>query len=551
MTLPNTAADLSADVLIVGAGLAGGVAARRLAAAGIDVLCVEQGDWVDPASLPTRASTWELAAMGPWHPSPNVRRARADYAVDDSDSEMKPMMFNGVGGSTVLYGAQWMRFLPSDFRTHTLDGVGDDWPISYRDLAPFYDRVQEDFGVSGLSGDPAQAAHAPYPMQALPLSAGGERLAAAHERLGWHWWPGSNAIASRDYRDMRACRQLGVCGIGCSVGAKASTDLTHWPGAIANGARLLTGVAVSRLTHDRAGSASGAIITDRHGVERRVRARVTMLAANAIGTPRLLLSSTSALFPDGLANGSGLVGRRLMMHPFSRAIGFFDQPLQSWQGHWGQSIYSLEFAETRADTGFVRGAKWNLGPAGGPLHAALMPWQDEPLWGEAMHRHVDMALGRSAVWGIICEDLPEICNRVTLHPHAKDAFGNPIPRLHYRLSANSRAMLAYNLERAVESLREAGAHRTLAPALLPEFGWHPLGTCRMGHAPATSVVDAFGQAHEVPNLYLVDGSVLVTGSCANPAATIAALSLRSAEQVIAAQGRIERAPQSPPSMGQR
>jgi len=185
----------------------------------------------------------------------------------------------------------------------------------------------------------------------------------------------------------------------------------------------------------------------------------------------------------------------------------------------------------------VRGAKWNLGPSGGPLGAALFPWPDEPLWGRAMHAHVESWLGRAAVWGVICEDLPDESNRVDLHDHAEDADGNAVPRLTYRLSENSRAMMAFNLERAEESLAAAGAVRTLSVDLLPEFGWHPLGTCRMGDDPATSVTDSFGQAHDAPNLYLIDGSLMVTGSCANPAATIAALALRTADHLIATRGR--------------
>jgi len=527
------AADLEAEVLIVGGGLAGAVAARRLAEAGIDVLCLEQGDRPDPRSYPGRRADGELAGLGPWHPSPTVRRAPADYPIDDSAAAMKPMLFNGVGGSTVLYGAQWMRFLPSDFRTRTLDGVGDDWPISYRDLAPFYDRVDIDFGVSGLVGDPAMPDHPAYPMPPLPLGAVGERIAAAHDRLGWHWWPGSNAIASVPYDGRPPCLALGVCGSGCDVGAKSSVDRTHWPRAERHGARLITGARATRLSHDARGRANGAIFRDRTGGERAVRADVTLLAAGAIGTPRLLLASPSARFPDGLANGSGLVGRRLMMHPFSRAVGFFDEPLRSWQGHWGQSVYSLEFAETRPETGYVRGAKWNLGPSGGPLGAALFPWPGEPLWGEAMHRHVAAWLGRTAVWGIICEDLPDPANRVELHPEAVDAHGDPIARLVYALSENSRAMLAYNLARAEESLAAAGAYRTLSVDLMPQFGWHPLGTCRMGDDPDESVVDGFGKAHDVPGLYVIDGSQLVTGSCVNPAATIAALALRMAEHLVA------------------
>jgi choline dehydrogenase-like flavoprotein len=530
------AAHLTTDALIIGAGLSGAVVGRRLAEAGVDVLCLEQGGRPDPAAYRGEHDDWELTSFGPWHPNPNVRRAQADYPIDDSSSDIKPMMFNGVGGSTILYGAQWMRFMPSDFRTRSSDGVGDDWPISYEELAPFYDRIDVDFGVSGLNGDPAMPPQPDYPLPALPISPVGRKLMQGHAALGWHCWPGSNAIASRRYGALEPCVQLGVCGSGCPAGAKASVDITHWPIAEASGARLITEARVSRITHDAAGHANGAIFKGRDGVERRVSARIVVLAANAIGTPRILFSSRSPLFPNGLANGSGLVGKRLMLHPFSRAVGFFDEPMESWQGHWGQTVYSLEFARTRPDLGFVRGAKWNLGPSGGPLGAALFPWPGEPLWGEAMHRHVDAWLGRTAVWGVICEDLPEEANRVDLHEEACDADGNPVPRLHYRMSDNSRAMMAFNLERAKESLAASGANRTLSVELMPDYGWHPLGTCRMGTDPANSVTDPFGAAHDVPRLYIVDGSLMVTGSCANPAATIAALALRTAEYLLRTRG---------------
>ncbi|WP_245416010.1 MULTISPECIES: GMC family oxidoreductase N-terminal domain-containing protein [Mesorhizobium] len=363
--------DIRADALIIGAGLSGAVVAARLAEEGVSVVCLEQGMKHQREDYRGRQDDWEITALGPWHASPNVRRGPADYPINDEDSVMKPLMFNGVGGSTILYGAHWMRFFPSDFRVRTLDGAADDWPITYNDLAPYYDRTDIAFGVSGIAGDPAYPAFPDYPMPPLPINVWGEKVAAGHSKLGWHWWPGSNAIASRHYEGRNPCVQRSTCGYGCNEGAKASVDLTHWPAAERAGAKLITGARVSQITHDSHGRATGAIYSDRSGTQYRVVANVVILAANAIGTPRLLLLSHSARYPNGLANGSGLVGKRLMMHPFTRVVGFFDEPMETWQGHWGQSLYSLEFAETRPDLAFIRGAKWNLGPSGGPLHAAM------------------------------------------------------------------------------------------------------------------------------------------------------------------------------------
>ncbi|MBX3598916.1 MAG: GMC family oxidoreductase [Rhizobiaceae bacterium] len=525
-------ADLSTDVLIVGAGLSGAVVARRLSENGIKVICLEQGVRHNREDYRGRHRDWEIAALGPWHASPNVRRNPADYPINDTESAMKPLMFNGVGGSTILYGAHWMRFLPSDFRVRSLDGAADDWPITYSDIEPYYNQVDIDFGASGIAGDPAYPSHPDYPMPPLPINIWGEKVAAGHNRLGWHWWPGSNAIASRPYQGRYPCVQRSTCGYGCNEGAKASVDITHWPIAESLGAQLITEARVSRITHDRYGRATGAIYKGADGVERSVAANTTILAANAVGTARLLLMSHSAKYTAGLANASGLVGKRLMMHPFTRVVGFFDEPMESWQGHWGQSLYSLEFAETRADVGFIRGAKWNLGPSGGPLHAAMFSADGRLKAGEDLHSHVKEWVGRTAIWGISCDDLPEEDNTVSLDAELVDADNNPAPKLTYKISPNSEAILKFNKARATESLEASGAYKTISNDVMPEYGWHPLGTCRMGTSSDNSVVDQFGAVHDVENLYIVDGSVFVTGSSVNPAATIAALALRAADSII-------------------
>jgi choline dehydrogenase-like flavoprotein len=278
---------------------------------------------------------------------------------------------------------------------------------------------------------------------------------------------------------------------------------------------------------------TGADYVDRAGKEHFQKAAVTVLAANGIGTPRLLLVSDSARYPDGLANSSGLVGKRLMMHPFGTVVGLFEEDLGSTHGPWGQHLHCLEFYETDTARGFVRGAKWGLQPTGGPLSMTRSyPWGENPIWGAGFHKHLRNRLSHSAMWGIIAEDLPEEQNRVALDPCLKDADGVPAPKLIYRMSENSRRLMQFHLQRAKESLEAAGATQTVIAPLIRETGWHLLGTTKMGIDPARSVVDAWGRCHDVPNLFIYDGSIWPTSSGMNPTATIAALALRCAEHLV-------------------
>ncbi|MDX3974882.1 GMC family oxidoreductase [Shinella sp.] len=535
--MADTPKPIDCDVLVVGSGPSGAVFAKRAAEAGMRVVCLEQGDWVDYSKAISDKPGFELTAPRDWQYVPTKRDNSGDYPISVDDSDIIPLYWNGVGGSSISWAANWMRNLPSDFRVRTLDGVADDWPISYQDLMPHYARTEREFVVSGVAGDPM------YPGQdeLLPpvdLTRAGRRVAAAQNRLGWHWWPGTNAIATVPRNGMEPCQQRTACMWGCVEKAKASTDRTHWPALIAQGVRLVPNARVVRIELDRQGLARGAVYIDRTtGEEHLAKASVVVIAANGIGTPRLLLSSRVPGKEDGIANRSGLVGKRLMLHPTAAVVGLFDQPLESYRGAWGQVAYTLQFYETSKDRDFVRGSKWSLQPTGSPAQIARRwPWGDEnQLWGETFHEEFARRFGRSVSWGIICEDLPDVENHVELDTAAPDDTGMPGVKIHYKTGENSKRMLKFMTERAKESLIEAGAYRTVTAPQSRESGWHILGTAKMGDDPKDSVVDRYGRAHDVTNLFIVDGSVWPTSAGVNPTATIAAFASWSAAHVVASR----------------
>ncbi len=331
--------------------------------------------------------------------------------------------------------------------------------------------------------------------------------------------------------------QRGTCGSGCNEGAKGSSDLTHWRKVVAAGGAVVTGARVRRIVLDDRGLACGAEWVDRNGREHVQAADVVVLAANAIGSARLLLASATAGHRDGLANSSGLVGRRLMLHPLCGATGTFDHPAADGRrAHNGALIQSLQFADSDPSRGFVRGGTWALGSSGGPLAAALSG--GEHGWGVSHHDNVAARLGRTASWVVICEDLPADDNRVVLSTTIADSDGIPAAEVHYVRSENTRRLIAWHEQRTAESLLAAGALR-VEPRHLPANG-HFLGTARMGDDPARSVVDRWSRSHDVPNLLIVDGSVFVTAGSANPTSTIAALALRAADELVARRGSVDR-----------
>lgn len=532
MTTNDHDTNRTADVLIIGAGASGAAVAASLSEEGFDVVCIEQGHWQDASKFPTTKRDYELRAMSTSSINPNKRKLPEDYPVNVDDSAIEPVMFNGVGGSTIIWAAHTPRLHPSDFRVKTLDGVADDWPISYEDLEPWYDLNDHVMGCAGISGDPANPPRSERPMLPIPIGHDGTMLAAAFDRLGWHWWPSDNYVNSTRYGEGRdACNFCGHNMLGCYQRAKSSTDLNYWPRAVDQGTELVTGARVREITTDSTGRASGVNYLDVEGNDYHRSARAVVVAANGVGTPRMLLMSGSDKHPNGLANSSGMVGKNLMFHVYAGVTGIFPNHEEKWVGPAANMLISQEFYETDSSRGFVRGYSYQTGRGQGPGSTARGGTPRVP-WGANHHEQMLRRFGNSVSLGVIGDDLPEEHNTVTLDSHLTDNSGLPAPKITYTVSKNSRALLDHALVQGQKVLEEAGADEIMVNRFSREAGWHLMGTARMGDDPERSVVDANGQAHDIDNLFVVDGSVFVTGGAVNPTPTIQAIALRTADYIV-------------------
>jgi len=517
------------DAIIIGGGAAGGASAWRLATKGFKVACVERGPWMDPAAYPSTRPDWEVAKRTSMSPVAATRGAVQDYPVDDSSSPVAVCNFNAVGGSTILYSGHFPRFRPDDFRLASTEGLAEDWPISYADLRPYFDLNEEMMSVAGLAGDPC------YPdietlLPPVPLGEVGARLARAFNAKGWHWWPSYAAISTRERRGRAACLNLGPCNTGCPQGAKSSVDITYLARAKTKELVIFDETAASHLLVEE-GRVTGVCVTGKDGGKTTLRSPRVILAASAIGTPRLLLNTRNDDHPRGLGNGQDQVGRNLMIHPLGYVEGVFPETLDTNIGPQGCMLYSLEHYRS-PDAGHRLGYMMHALRGTGPLETAQSAYGRRKLrFGADLYEDFMAFWRKQAVISIICEDLPDPANRVEIDATRTDAHGGPGVRVSYALSENTRKMMTHGMGKAREVLSAAGARRIYAHGPVRNSGWHVMGTARMGTDPSRSVVDPRGKVHGVEGLYVVDSSVFVTASCVNPANTIQAVALYLADAI--------------------
>ena len=529
------------DFAVVGSGAAGGVIARELSRSGFSVVLFEQGPRLAPAQFEhDELKYWFLSGITN-DVLANPQSFRADPAAKARPVLDKPPLWYArtVGGTSVHFTANYWRFHEVDFdersRLGPIAGTGlDDWPIRYADLEPYYTRVDWEIGVSGLAGaspfDPPRSR--PYPMPPLPVKSSGVLFERGARKLGWHPFPAPMAINSQPYRGRPGCAHCGFChGFACEVRAKSSTLFSMIPEAEETGhCEVRADSYVCRIITDKRGRADGVAYFDARRHEQFQKARAVVVCANGAETPRLLLMSENAKFPDGLANSSGLVGKYLMFNYTAKAGAVFEHELNEHKSVQVTRVLH-DFYDSDPKRGFYGGGGLDarIGPQ--PIIWALRTADEGAYWGRAYKQRL-AEFTRSMVVHTHSTSLPLETNSVSLDPELKDAWGMPAIRVTYRDHPDDLATARFLQDRAVELADAAGALRsTRIPVTEQTNAMHLLGTCRMGNDPAKSVVDRYHRAHDISNLFLCDGSSLVTSGRGQPTMTIQAQAFRAAEHM--------------------
>ena len=535
------------DFVIIGSGAAGGVLAKELSTNGFRVVVLEQGPYLTEADF--NHNEVEVVYQNKFTNHPELQPTTFRKTPEQKAKQQRALVYGRmVGGSSVHFTANFWRFHEIDFversKVGAIPGAGlADWPITYADLEPYYTKVEWEIGVSGQAVaspfDPPRSK--PYPMPPLPVKSSGVIFERAARKLGWHPFPAPMAILSQPRQGRSACVQCGFCeSFGCEVGAKSSSLATVIRTAEKTGrCEIRPNCYVHRIETSTNGQVTGAAYFDEKRNVHLQKAKAVIVCANGAETPRLLLLSANKQFPDGLANSSGLVGKYLMLNSGPSAMGVFEHPLNDYKGFAVSRILHDFYELDPQKVGFCGGggldARFDLTPIGFALTGydtgGLPP--GTPKWGKEFKKALAHNYTRTAE--IVCHgtSLPVESNSFSLDPELKDAWGLPALRMTYKDHPDDLKLGAFLGARAWELLEAANAKQKWAsPVAESEFAYHLLGTCRMGNDPKASVIDADHRTHDVKNLFLCDGSSLVTSGRGQPTMTIMALAFRAADRII-------------------
>jgi choline dehydrogenase-like flavoprotein len=535
------------DFVVIGSGAGGGIMAKQLSAAGFSVVVLEQGGW-GKYGREHEYNKDEWIQMN----LPDDDRLMSDPSKQRNtfrpNDKVKAVPGNHnygcvVGGGTVTYGGSSWRHLPYEFHEASYDhtipsGTGmADWPITYEELEPYYVQAEWEMGMSGLRVDSPFVApmSKDYPVPPVPLKSSGALMMTAAQKLGLSCVPGPLAIISKPYMGRAACVNCGICsGFGCQVRARSSSAVTMLPLAEKTGrCEIRVKSYVREISTDNSGRVTGVVYFDAERKEVRQKAKAVVLSANASESARLLLLSKSARFPDGLANSSGVVGKYVMYGNGASANGLFEHPLNEYKGVVsGAAIVS--YVPSDPQRGHYGGGRMTARGYQTPFELGLnglSPGVSK--WGAAYKTALrEEANHRMSVLCYVTQ-MPLESNRVDLDPDVKDDWGLPAMRITFTSHPDDVRNMEFFRQKSIEVLQAAGATKVWAPPVGDSHGGaHNRGTCRMGNDPKTSVVDKYHKAHDVPNLFIVDGSVFVTGGRNHPTMTIQALAFRAAEHIV-------------------
>ncbi len=531
------------DFVIIGSGAAGGVIAKELSTNGFRVVVLEQGPYLTEADF----THDEIEVTNQYQLTNNPKYQPMTFRKSPQDrAKRHPAFVYGrmVGGSSVHFTANYWRFHEIDFversKVGPISGTGfSDWPITYADLEPYYTKVEWEIGVSGLAGaspfDPPQSK--PYPMPPLPVKSGGVIFERAARKLGWHPFPAPMAILSQPRPGRSACVQCGFCeSFGCEVGAKSSTLATVIRVAEKTGrCEIRPNCYVHRIETGAHGRVTGAAYFDGKRAVRLQKAKAVVVCANGAETPRLLLLSANKECPDGLANSSGLVGKYLMMNSGPTARAVFEHPLNDYKGFAVSRVLHDFYELDPEKVGFFGG-----GGLDGRFDSTPIGFADDylphetPTWGKEFKATLAHNFTRTMSIMSHGTSLPIENNSFSLDPDLKDAWGLPAIRMTYKDHPDDLKLGVFLRARMMELLDATDAKQKWAnPVEEQDFAVHLLGTCRMGNDPKTSVVNADHRTHDIKNLFLCDGSSLVSSGRGQPTMTIQALAYRAADRITA------------------
>ena len=534
------------DFVIIGSGASGGVLAKELATAGFEVVVLEQGPYRPSGDFTHDEMKvvfqGEMTSHPQWKDPQTFRFSESQKAkVHSGEGPPHALYARGVGGSSVHFTANYWRMRPVDFKERSLlgeiSGTGfADWPITYEELEPYYTKVDWEIGVSGAPGPFDAPRSKPFPVPPLPVKSSGVLLERGAKMLGRHAQPAPMAILSQPHNGRPACVHCGFCmGYGCEANAKSSTLAAMIPLAEATGRCEIRPLStVFEIKTNEAGRVSEVAYVDAKGQQQAQKAKAVIVAANGGETPRLMLMSESSRNPDGLANSSGLVGKYLMGNGHSLAHAWFDEPLNEHKSVQVTRIVH-DFYENDPKRGFYGGGGID---ARAFIQASPILFSETglppgaPRWGKAHKDLLRTYYTRRLSLLSSTTSLALESNNITLDPSHKDRIGRPLMRMTYRDHDDDLAMMQFMQNRAVEIIDAAGAIKSWREPVVPQdIHAHLLGTCRMGDDAATSVVDRYHRSHDVPNLFICDGSSLVTSGRGQPTMTIQALAFRAAEHI--------------------